>query len=165
MPLLADALHTQQALYSDANERTAHTLAALGSTHKRLNHPEVALAMYAQAAAQYRKMFPSGDYRLASMLYNQAQIYREQGRLVSAEACLHGALEIEQARLPAVDRRVLDRQVLLGQGLLGEHREQTAQPLLAAVYQAAVAGGPPLQRERDLAGSALKQAGAVGLVP
>ncbi len=156
LPLLTDSLHTQETLFPSPNDRTAHTLASLGSAERSLHHPDAALAYYQRAADQYQALFPDKDYRLGSMFYDKGQIYAETARLPQAEGALREAVAIEAGRLPADDKRLLDARLLLGQVLVGEHRPLEAQPLFTLAYKDAVAGGQALQHERDIAGKALK---------
>ena len=123
LPLLLDALHIYVALFPNANERTAHTLAALGTAEQELHHPDTALNYYERAAAQYRALFPSKkDYRLGLMLYHVGQTYFIEQRLSEAESALREAVQIETSQLPAEDKRLMSAQSLLEQVLRAEHR-------------------------------------------
>jgi len=156
MPLLSDALHTEQVQFTGSNEKTAHTLAALGHAEHLLNHPDLALSYYQKAEAQYRSLFPEKDYRLASMLYNQGKIHGEQRRMSQAKAVLQEALSIDMARLPPTDKRLLDIRLLLGEVLLADHQPTTAQPLLAQSYKDASTCGAPCKEELSRAAQALQ---------
>ncbi len=157
LPLLQDAWKTDQTLFlNDANEKSAHTLAALGGAERALDQKESALIYYQRAAAQYRSLFPNKDYRLGSMLFNEGKLYVELHRLPEAHRALEEAVLIEADRLPANDKRLLDSRLLLGQVLVAEHRPSEAEPILKQVYKDASAG-VSLQPESTSSRVALEQ--------
>jgi eukaryotic-like serine/threonine-protein kinase len=156
MPLLSDALDTQQAQFAGPDERTAHTLLSLGHAEHILRHLYIALSYDHRAEAQYRSLFPEKDYRLASALYNEGKIYEDQGRMSQAEAVLREALSIDAARLPVTDKRLLDIRLLLGEILVAEHRPTAAQPLISQSYRDAAACGAACIEERNRADKAVQ---------
>lgn len=170
LALLTDALSIQQAKFSFPDRRTAHTLVALGTTERSLNHLDTALVYYQRAAAQYRALVPgSKDERLGLVLYNEGRVMFAQMKLSQAETLLQEAVQIDVDHLPADDIRSIDARIALGQVLAAENRPEQARPLLAEAFKQASAGDPHLSRERDAASEALlnlgKQPGAAAQPP
>jgi serine/threonine protein kinase/DNA-binding winged helix-turn-helix (wHTH) protein len=155
LPLLTDARQIQKGQFPAPNERTAHTLAALGHAELDLHHLDAALENFHEAEGQYRTLFPDGENRIGLMLFNEGKVYAAEKQFQRAQEKFEQSVAIEAAHLPATDRRLLDARLMLGETFVAEHLAERAELLLKQVYKDASASADR-REEQDRAARALR---------
>ena len=154
--LLGDAVRIQKAYFSMPNEKTAHTLVALGRVELQLHHPAKAIEALKRAEEQYHSLFPYGDARSGVTLFSEAEVYIQLENLTEAQKALEKSIQMESGRVPTNDKRLVDARLLLGEVFLAKHQPEAAQPLLLEVVNDAVACGHSCKEEKDQAFHYLK---------